>query len=63
MGVVWNIEKDVFQFEVFKPDKPATKRGILSAISSLRSYGFRLSSCVESKEDHAAAVDTTVSMG
>ena len=35
MGVVWNIEKDVFQFEVFKPDKPATKRGILSAISSL----------------------------
>ena len=35
LGVLWNVEKDVFQFEVFKPDKPATKRGILSAISSL----------------------------
>ena len=35
LGVLWNVEKDVYQFEVFKPDKPATKRGILSAISSL----------------------------
>ena len=35
LGVLWNVEKDVFQFEVFKPDKPATKLGILSAISSL----------------------------
>lgn len=25
LGVLWNVEKDVFQFEVFKPDKPATK--------------------------------------
>ena len=25
MGVLWNVEKDVFQFEVFKPGKPATK--------------------------------------
>ena len=35
LGVLWNVEKDVFQFEVFKPDIPATKRGILSAISCL----------------------------
>ena len=35
LGVLWNVEKDVFQFEVFKPDKPATKRGILSTISCL----------------------------
>ena len=35
LGVLWSIEKDVFQFEVFKPDKPAIKRGILSAISYL----------------------------
>jgi len=35
LGVLWNVEKDVFPFEVFKPDKPATKRGILSALSSL----------------------------
>jgi len=27
LGVLWNIEKDTFQFEVFKPDKPGTKRG------------------------------------
>jgi len=25
LGVLWNIEKDAFQFEVFKPDKPGTK--------------------------------------
>ena len=35
LGVLWNVAKDVFQFEVFKPGKPATKRRILSAISSL----------------------------
>jgi len=35
LGVLWKIERDAFQFEVFKPDKPGTKRGILSAISSL----------------------------
>ncbi|KAL9984241.1 hypothetical protein ACROYT_G006514 [Oculina patagonica] len=35
LGVLWNIETDVFQFKVLKPDKPATKRGILSTISSL----------------------------
>ena len=35
LGILWNVEKDVFQFEVFKPDKPATKQGILAAISSL----------------------------
>ena len=33
--VLWNVKKDVFQFEVFKPNKTATKQGILSAISSL----------------------------
>ena len=26
LGVLWNVEKDAFQFEVFKPDKPAAKR-------------------------------------
>ena len=35
LGVLWNVKKYVFQFEAFKPDKPATKQGILSAISSL----------------------------
>ncbi|KAL9975992.1 hypothetical protein ACROYT_G013221 [Oculina patagonica] len=35
LAVLWNIETDVFQFKVLKPDKPATKRGILSTISSL----------------------------
>ena len=25
LGILWNVEKDVFQFEVFKPGKPATK--------------------------------------
>ena len=60
LGVLWNVEKDVFQFKVFKPDKPTTKRGILSAISS---YGFRLPSGVRSKEDYAAAVEIVVGMG
>ena len=35
LGILWNVEKDVFQSEVFKPGKPATKGRILSAISSL----------------------------
>ena len=30
LGVLWKVVEDVFQFEVFKPNKPATKRGILS---------------------------------
>ncbi|XP_064628046.1 uncharacterized protein LOC135487854 [Lineus longissimus] len=35
LGVLWDIEKDVFRFRVLKPERPATKRGILSTISSL----------------------------
>ena len=35
LGVQWNVEEDVFLFKVNEPSKPSTKRGILSAISSL----------------------------
>ena len=35
LGVLWDVERDVFKFEVRKTDKPLTKRGILSTVSSL----------------------------
>lgn len=51
LRVLWNVEKDVFQFEVFKPDKQATKRGILSAISSLYDpMGFVCPAVLEAKK-------------
>ena len=34
-GVQWDVEKDAFLFKVREPHKPTTKRGILSAVSSL----------------------------
>ena len=35
LGVQWDVEKDAFLFKVREPHKPPTKRGILSAVSSL----------------------------
>ena len=35
LGVQWDVEKDVFLFTVREPNQPPTKRGILSAVSSL----------------------------
>ena len=35
LGVQWVIAKDVFLFKVCEPKQPPTKRGILSAVSSL----------------------------
>ena len=35
LGLHWDAETDVFCFKTVSPDKPATKRGILSTISSL----------------------------
>ena len=35
LGVQWDVEKDAFLFKVREPHKPTTKRGILSAVSSL----------------------------
>jgi hypothetical protein len=35
LGVEWNVETDVFQFKILHPDKPVTKRGVLSTLSSL----------------------------
>ena len=35
LGVQWDVEKDVFLFKVREPHQPSTKRGILSAVSSL----------------------------
>ena len=31
----WDVEKDAFLFKVCEPHQPPTKRGILSAVSSL----------------------------
>ena len=35
LGVPWDVEKDAFLFKVHEPHQPPTKRGILSAVSSL----------------------------
>ena len=35
LGMQWNFEEDSFLFSVSLPDKPLTRRGLLSAVSSL----------------------------
>ena len=35
LGVVWNIKIDTFGFKISLKDKPATKRGMLSELSSV----------------------------
>ena len=35
LGVQWDVENDVILFKVHEPGQPSTKRGILSAVSSL----------------------------
>jgi len=35
LGVEWNIENDVFKFCITLKDKPLTRRGILSTVSSI----------------------------
>lgn len=35
LGVNWNMEEDMFVFKVKIPDKPITRRGLLSAVSSV----------------------------
>ncbi len=35
LGVHWNVETDKFQYNVCIREKPATRRGILSVISSI----------------------------
>jgi hypothetical protein len=35
LGVTWRLEEDLFSFEVLSWDKPSTRRGMLSALSSL----------------------------
>lgn len=35
LGLIWNLEKDSFTFQVSKEEKPFTRRGILSTVNSL----------------------------
>lgn len=35
LGIQWSIESDTFSFNIDKRDQPSTRRGILSAVSSL----------------------------
>ena len=35
LGVYWAIDSDCFQFQITLKDRPATRRGILSAVSSV----------------------------
>ena len=34
-GLVWNVEGDCFQYNISQKDKPHTRRGILSMVSSI----------------------------
>ena len=35
LGVLWNIEEDVFKFKVNMKEKPKTRRDMLSTLSSV----------------------------
>ena len=35
LGVFWNLESDCFTFQVTLPDKPFTRRGVLSTVNSI----------------------------
>ena len=35
LGVYWNVDQDVLGYRVMRTHRPATKRGILSVLSSL----------------------------
>ena len=35
LGVKWNIQEDTLEFIIKKDDKPATRRGLLAALSSV----------------------------
>ena len=35
LGIEWNIENDAFKFRITLKDKPLTRRGILSTVSSI----------------------------
>ena len=35
LGVCWDVDSDTFEFRINMPDKPLTRRGLLSAISSI----------------------------
>ena len=41
LGVVWNLEKDAFTFQVALPEKPFTRRGVLAVVNSIFDpFGF-----------------------
>ena len=35
LGVYWNLEQDIFTFKVDLPEKPFTRRGVLSIVNSI----------------------------
>ena len=35
LGVCWNVDEDTFEFRINTPDKPLTRRGLLSVVSSM----------------------------
>ena len=35
LGVSWNVHSDCFEFQITNADKPLTRRGLLSAVSSM----------------------------
>ena len=49
LGVVWNIKRDTFGFNISLKDKPALKRGMLSELSSV--YELKLRSCAKKTQN------------
>jgi hypothetical protein len=35
LGVMWDLEKDAFAFQITLPEKPYTRRGVLSIVNSI----------------------------
>ncbi|CAB3980759.1 Hypothetical predicted protein [Paramuricea clavata] len=50
LGVVWNIEKDAFTFQVLLPEKPFTHRGVLAIVNSIYDpLGFAIPTTLQGK--------------
>ena len=46
LGVHWNVQADTFSFKIASKEKPATRRGILSIVSSIYDLLGFVSPCI-----------------
>lgn len=64
LGVLWDVQKDVFAFKISELNKPATKRGILSTVSSLYDpIGFVSPVLLEAKKLLQKTLETKSRLG